>query len=198
MLTQLIKPILHKTVPEIIEYASAQVKNREFYDCIITYYTHYYKTLFKFDKFYKPFSESYTAALSKRKQIKLHTPLFRRYLRKRFMRLSRTGWRKPRGLHNKLRKHIKGKGAHPKIGYRKPALVRCKNAKGYTQYLCKDLTQMETLLQKTVSSDTQYMIVIASTIGLKKRVIMENLAHANQIYVSNKYKWENLLCNSDN
>lgn len=199
MLKELIKPLVGKKVSQILQLTKAESKNQDFYQCLTTYFTQYYGKTFKFSDFYVAFSEDYLSALKKRKDIKIHTPLFRRYLRKRFMRLSRSSWRRPRGLHNKLRKHIKGKGAHPKIGYRKPALVRGVNAKGYRQFVCKDLYQLNEILTQSVKPNEQYMIKIARTVGLKKRVVMENLAHKHKIYVTNKYKWELLLsCNFDN
>lgn len=195
MLTKLLTPYMGKTVEEIIAVAEANKASCEVARNIYQYFTEYHGKTFTYATRYAPFSEGCLDQLRKRKEIKCHTPKFRRYLHKRFIRLSRSGWRKPRGLHNKLRKAIKGKGAEPAIGYGKPARVRNRNAKGYIDYLCRDEYSVNNVLARpVVHNDKQYMITLAARIGLKKRVCLENRIHAAGIYVSNRHSWSQ-LCN---
>src|SRR3989344_3619356 len=72
----------------------------------------------------------------------------------------KSNWRRPRGLHSKLRLKKGGKGKRPKIGYRKEKNLR---------YLIKN---KETVLIKSMKDleNIDKQIIISSSIGLKKKL----------------------------
>ena len=72
----------------------------------------------------------------------------------------KNNWRRPRGLHSKLRLKKGGKGKKPKIGYRKEKKLR---------YLIKN---KETVLIKNIKDleNINKQIIISSNIGLKKKL----------------------------
>lgn len=73
-------------------------------------------------------------------------------------------WRKPRGLHNKKRKYILGKGEMARPGYGSPAAVRGLHPSGFEEVLlsrAKDLDNVDPATQA---------IRIARTVGQRKRM----------------------------
>ena len=79
-------------------------------------------------------------------------------------------WRKPIGLHNKKRIGIKGKGSLVQAGYGSPAAVRGLHPSGFEEILVKNMKDLETVKVETQAAR------IASTIGTKKRIVMEDKA----------------------
>jgi large subunit ribosomal protein L32e len=72
-------------------------------------------------------------------------------------------WRRPRGLHNKQRKHKKAKGRHPGPGYGSPIAVRGMHPCGLFEarvFNVSDLLDID---------PTAYAIRIAASVGNKKR-----------------------------
>jgi large subunit ribosomal protein L32e len=73
-------------------------------------------------------------------------------------------WRKPRGLHNKKRKYILGKGEMARPGYGSPAAVKGLHPSGFEEVLlsrAKDLDNVDPATQA---------IRIARTVGQRKRM----------------------------
>ena len=73
-------------------------------------------------------------------------------------------WRKPRGLHNKKRKNILGKGEMARPGYGSPAAVKGLHPSGFEEVLlsrAKDLDNVDPATQA---------IRIARTVGQRKRM----------------------------
>jgi large subunit ribosomal protein L32e len=140
-----------------------------------------YKGLFNYQLFFEDWSPEYIDMLKKRKAENIKRPKFKRYLRKRFMRLSQS-WRRPRGVHNKKRKRIKSKGKRPLIGYRGPKLTRGANAKGYPEKLCYTRADI-------IKVPSTHMIVLSGKLGLRKKIEYENLADSMGRYIVNKFNW---------
>ena len=72
-------------------------------------------------------------------------------------------WRRPRGLHNKQRKHKKAKGRHPGPGYGSPLAVRGMHPCGLFEirvFNVGDLVDVD---------PTFHAVRIAATVGNKKR-----------------------------
>jgi len=72
-------------------------------------------------------------------------------------------WRKPRGIHSKLRRKLKSKGKMPNIGYRKPKEIRYLHPSGFKEVLISNIKELEKIDPKTEA------IKIAHTVGEKKR-----------------------------
>src|SRR3989344_805011 len=92
----------------------------------------------------------------------------------------KNNWRRPRGLHSKLRLKKGGKGKKPKIGYRKEKKLR---------YLIKN---KETVLIKNIKDleNINKQIIISSNIGLKKKLDIVNKANIDTFLDKTNKKME--------
>jgi len=113
-----------------------------------------------------------------RKRQKAKKPKFKRADAHKKKRLD-DNWRKPRGLHNKVRKHIKGKTpvAHP--GYGSPASVRGMHPSGYMEVLIHTPAEIESVDASTTA------VRIGAGVGWKKRTVIEKRAEELGIKVLN-------------
>ena len=73
-----------------------------------------------------------------------------------------TSWRKPRGLHNKLRQQVAAKGKLVRPGFGSPKAVRGYHPCGFPEVLVNNVAE----LQKAQGS----VVRIASAVGMKKRL----------------------------
>jgi len=88
-----------------------------------------------------------------------------------------TSWRKPRGLHNKLRQQIAAKGKLVRVGYGSPKAVRGFHPCGLPEVLVNNVAE----LQKAQGS----VVRIAAGVGMKKRLEMQAKAAESGIRVLN-------------
>lgn len=72
-------------------------------------------------------------------------------------------WRKPKGIHSKMRDKKRGKRVQPSVGYCAPKLVRGLTREGLRPLLIINLNDLTKLTQANVA-------VISSGIGMKKRI----------------------------
>jgi large subunit ribosomal protein L32e len=118
-----------------------------------------------------------------RKRQKARKPSFRRADSHKKKRLD-DNWRKPRGLHNKTRKHIKGKGEVVRPGYGSPAAVRGMHPSGFREVLVHTPAQVEHIDASTTA------IRIGHTVGRRKRELIEARAGELGIKVLNPTRSE--------
>ncbi|MFO7872710.1 MAG: 50S ribosomal protein L32e [Candidatus Undinarchaeales archaeon] len=114
-----------------------------------------------------------------RSKLKKKKPNFRRQ-NYRHYKAVQGSWRKPRGIHNKLKKYHGGKGKVPSIGYRTPSIVRGLHPSGYEEVLVHDPNKID-----KIDPETQ-AIKIGSSVGGKKREIILKKADKKNIKVLNK------------
>ena len=116
--------------------------------------------------------------LKLREMIKKKKPKFRRqeWFRKRSLGEK---WRRPRGIHSKLRRHEKARGSLPKPGYGSPAAVRGLNRDGYREVIVSNVKDLEKINPK------EEIAIIASDVGKKKRLEILEYAEKNNIKVGN-------------
>jgi len=76
-----------------------------------------------------------------------------------------TSWRKPRGLHNKLRRQIAAKGKLVRVGYGSPKAAKGFHPCGLPEVLVNNVAE----LQKAQG----FVVRIASGVGMKKRLEMQ-------------------------
>jgi len=100
-----------------------------------------------------------------RKRIKARKPEF---IRQDFHKKSglKKKWRRPKGLHSKIRLNIRGKGKSVSSGYRAPKKIRGIHNSGMVIELVsspKDLTRLDS---------KKHCLIISSSVGIKKRVII--------------------------
>ena len=73
-----------------------------------------------------------------------------------------TSWRKPRGLHNKLRQQVAAKGKLVRPGFGSPAAVRGFHPSGMPEVLVNNVAEL--------SRAEGCAVRIASAVGMKKRL----------------------------
>lgn len=111
-----------------------------------------------------------------RKEKKSKKPVFRpqdSWKRK----LLPKSWRRPKGLHSKMRLKFKGNPKLPSQGYRSPKKVRGMHGSGLTTVLVRSANQLEGLKSEG--------IIIASALGSKKRIEIIKKAAEKKIKVVN-------------
>ncbi len=130
----------------------------------------------------RPAGKTKAELLELRKKMKKRKPAFLR--QEWFRKKQRLGlkWRKPRGIHSKLREHEKAKGSLPRPGFGSPAEVRGLNRQGYAEILVKNVEDMGKIRPK------EEVAIIASGVGRKKRLEMLAFAAKSGIKVGNKRK----------
>jgi|TARA_Y100000310_G_scaffold345671_1_gene468070 large subunit ribosomal protein L32e len=103
--------------------------------------------------------------LELRKQIKNKKPDFVRQDAHKKKRLSK-GWRRPRGLHSKVRLNLRGRGKNVSVGYRSPKKARQLHKSGLQQCIIRSTGDLEGLDAK------KNCLVISSSLGDKKRILI--------------------------
>ncbi len=84
-------------------------------------------------------------------------------------------WRRPDGIHNKMRYAVKGKCPLVEAGYGSPRLVRGLHPSGFEEVIVKSPKDLESI--KNLNDGTKRQAVrIAHTVGYKKRTLIENKA----------------------
>lgn len=124
-------------------------------------------------------SEAQIDALAKRAVISGNRPAFKRQEWFRYQKLG-DAWRRPRGIHSKMRRGMKRRPPMVEIGYRGPALVRDLHPSGFEDVLVYNVEGLENLDPKTQAAR------IGGTVGVKKRIAIENRAKELGIRVLNK------------
>mgnify|MGYP000888640117 CR=1 FL=1 len=104
------------------------------------------------------------------------------FRRQEWFRYSRLGeaWRRPRGLHSKMRQSIRYRPAAVSIGYRGPAKVRGLHPSGFQEVIVHNPEQLEDIDAKTQA------VRVGSSVGFKKRLAIETKADEMGIRVLNR------------
>jgi large subunit ribosomal protein L32e len=111
-----------------------------------------------------------------RARQKSKKPEFNRHDSHKKKRLS-TGWRRPRGLHNKLRQQVSAKGSLVKPGFGSPRAVRGFHPCGLREVLVRCIKDLENAQGCAVR--------IASTVGMRKRMEIQAKAEEMNLKVLN-------------
>lgn len=117
-----------------------------------------------------------------RRRIARREPAFVRIDQWRYKRIEDSGWRRPRGLDNKIRQQRKGWPPRVKPGYRKPAAVRGLHPTGFVEVLVRRPQDLDVLDPKV------HAVRIASAVGLKKRLEIVKVAGERGFLVLNPGK----------
>ncbi|ATZ60735.2 MAG: 50S ribosomal protein L32e [Methanosarcinales archaeon Met12] len=129
------------------------------------------------------FSGNRERLLRVRRQQKSKKPSFRRHDSHKKKRVG-ASWRFPSGIHNKQRSGIVAKGAMVQIGYGSPKEVRGFHPSGYEEVLVHNLNEVDMV-------DTSIQVIrIGSTVGLKKRLDIEEKAEELGLKILNPVKRE--------
>jgi large subunit ribosomal protein L32e len=98
---------------------------------------------------------------------------------KAYKRLRKAKWRRPRGLHAKLRVREKSKGKLPSPGYGKPKEFRYLHPSGFKEVLIFNAKELEKIDPKTQA------VRISHSVGKKKRAEILKRAEELKIKVLN-------------
>ncbi len=110
----------------------------------------------------------------------------KKFLRQNAKNLKRVKkkWRKPRGIHSKLRIHKKSRGNVPTPGYGSPKATRGLHPSGLNEVLIFNIQDLDAINPKTHSCR------VGSTVGRKKRVGILKKAKEMNIKVLNPQRAE--------
>lgn len=117
--------------------------------------------------------------LKVRETIKSRKPSFTRQDAHKRNEIKNTGWRRPKGLHSKMREHRRGYKIGISIGWKSPTAVRGMHPSGLhgvLVYRTEDLTGLDPKTQGAI---------IASTVGSRKRLAILTAAKGKQITILN-------------
>ena len=107
--------------------------------------------------------ESTKSALKTRADQSKKQPAFRRQEWFRYRRLSKTGYRKPKGKDSKMRKNLKYRSPMARVGYGKVAAARGLHPSGFQEVLVHKADQLDGL------DPERQAVRIGSAVGNRKR-----------------------------
>ena len=102
-------------------------------------------------------------ALELRNSQSRSTPTFRRTEWFRYKRLSRSGWRRPKGMDNSQRKNLKYRGSKVRIGHGKVSTARGLHPSGFKEVLVYNSLDLEDMNPASEAAR------IGATVGGRKR-----------------------------
>lgn len=124
--------------------------------------------------------EETEAMLDKRAKMASNRPDFNRQGWYRYKKLNKGTWREPRGVHSKARKNKRYRSNVVSVGYRSPKKVRGLHPSGFEEVLVHNVDDLE-----NVDPDTE-AIRIAHSVGMRKRIDIEEKADEKEIRVLNR------------
>ena len=122
-------------------------------------------------------------ALAKRNAASRKRPAFKRQNWFRYKRLV-TSWRKPRGMHSKMRTRRKYRPPVASISYRGPAAARGLHPSGFAEVVVHRPADLEAIDPQRAAAR------IAATVGDRKREVIEARAAELKIRVLNSRGYE--------
>ncbi|HLC55115.1 MAG TPA: eL32 family ribosomal protein [Candidatus Nanoarchaeia archaeon] len=113
--------------------------------------------------------------LEVRNKLKRRMPRFIRQDAHKRKRLSQS-WRRPKGIHSKMREQIKGRRRSPNIGWGSPRAVSGLTREGFRPLYVQNKSQLAQAVKQ---------IVIARTVGMKKRAALVRKAMEMNLTILN-------------
>ena len=120
------------------------------------------------------------AALLLRAEQKKLTPNFLRTEWFRYKRLSRSGWRRPKGMDNKQRRNYKYRGAMVRVGHGKVAAARGLHSSGFREVMVMNPNDLEAIDPETEAAR------VGRTVGGRKRERIHDRADELGIRILNR------------
>ena len=120
-----------------------------------------------------------TEALAKRAVISGRRPAFKRQEWFRYAKLGEA-WRRPKGIHSKMKRNLKRRPPVVDIGFRGPTEVRGLHPSGFEEVLVYNVDGLEGIDPK------KQAVRIGGTVGTKKRIDIQDRADELGIRVLNR------------
>ena len=124
--------------------------------------------------------DSTKQALSLRSSQSKKQPKFRRQEWYRYKRLSRSGWRKPKGYQSKQRLNMKYRTPMARVGYGKVRAAKDLHPSGFIEVLVHNASSLEDINPKT------HAIRIGARVGNRKRLAIHNKADELGLRILNR------------
>jgi len=124
-------------------------------------------------------SEETQDALAKRAIISGKRPAFKRQEWFRYSKLGE-GWRRPKGIHSKMKRKLKRRPPVVVIGYRGPKAARGLHPSGFEEVHVQTINELEGIDPK------KQAIRIGGTVGTRKRIMIEDRAEELGIRILNR------------
>jgi large subunit ribosomal protein L32e len=105
-------------------------------------------------------------------------PKFKRWMSQSLKRIKES-WRRPRGIHSKIRRREKSKIKMPSVGYGAPKELKHLHPSGFKEVLVYNLNDLQKIDPKKEAAR------IAHTVGKKKRIELLKKAEELKIKVLN-------------
>jgi large subunit ribosomal protein L32e len=119
-------------------------------------------------------------ALEKRKLVASRRPTFVRQEYHRRQKLQRTGWRRPRGMHSKMRQHYRYRTNVVSIGYGSPKRARNLHPSGFQEVIVHNVEDLNAIDPKVQAAR------VGHTVGMRKRTQIEDRADELNIRILNR------------
>ena len=116
--------------------------------------------------------------LQVRNELKERKPVFIRQDNPKRRKLN-DKWRKPKGIHSKIRHHFKGRRKMPSPGYKSPSQVKGLHSSGLAMVMVYSPGDVNKIKKETQG------IVIAKSVGTKKRLEILRAAKKAEVKVLN-------------
>ncbi len=124
--------------------------------------------------------------LKLRKHTKARNGTYVRSDGKKRLIISRTGWRRPKGHHSKIRLSHRGYDTLIQIGYGSPKEVKGLDKSGLIPVVVETLKQIESI-------DPKKQGIIIASVGMKKKVLLLEEAQKKKITVLNVKNAQNFM-----
>ena len=128
--------------------------------------------------------DSITSDIAVLKSQKKKQPAFRRQERFRYRRLSKTGWRKPKGMQSSQRVNRKYRSPMARIGYRKIASVRGLHPSGFEEVMVHKPDDLDGI------DPERQAVRIGARVGNRKRSLIHDRADDLGLRVLNRRRFE--------
>jgi large subunit ribosomal protein L32e len=119
-------------------------------------------------------------ALSKRAEVQGRRPEFLRQEWHTRKRLQGAKWRRPRGMHSKMRQHYAYRRNVVSIGYGSPKAARFLHPSGFKEVMVHNVKDLEKINPETEAAR------VAHKVGMRKRIEIESKADELKIRVLNR------------
>merc|ERR1711939_1081839 len=119
--------------------------------------------------------------LVKHKIVKKRTKKFIRHQSDQFMRISRSSWRKPKGIDSRVRRRFRGQIKLANIGYGTNKKFRHVLPCGFLEFRVSNVKELEILLMH----NRKYAAEICGNVSIKQRKLIVERASELNIKVTN-------------